>query len=225
MARLKDREKALALRIEKEMSYKQIKEILGVSKSTLSYWLRNYPLSEKRIKELRKEGARNSEQAIEKYRATMRLKKEKRHRDTYEAQKREILPLSKRELYLAGLMLYWGEGTKCHMYALEISNTDPAVVTFFIYWLTKILKAPRDRIRVQIQLYKDMNVKKELQYWSETLNIPINQFVKPQIKKNSSKRINHKGSFGHGTCLARVGGVKLAEKIHMGIKVIGDKYK
>jgi len=51
MARYKDREKALRLRTEKQMSYSQIKKILKVSKSTLSYWLRNYPLTEKNIYE------------------------------------------------------------------------------------------------------------------------------------------------------------------------------
>jgi len=225
MARLKDREKALALRIEKEMSYKQIKETLGISKSTLSYWLRDYPLSQKRIKELHKEGARSSEQAIEKYRTTMRLKKEKRHKDTYEVQKKEILPLNKRELFIAGLMLYWGEGTKCRMDSVGISNSDPTVIKFFIYWLTQILSVPREKVKIQIHLYSDMDISKEINYWSHVLKIHKEQFNKPYIKKNSSGRINHKGSFGHGTCLARVGGVELAEKIHMGIKVISDKYR
>jgi len=43
MARFQDKEKALALR-KQEMSYSQIKSILGISKSTLSSWLRDYPL-------------------------------------------------------------------------------------------------------------------------------------------------------------------------------------
>ena len=69
-----------------------------------------------------------------------------------------------------------------------------------------------------------MNINKEINYWSNTIKIPVEQFNKPYIKKTSSKRINHKGSFGHGTCQARMGSTPLAEKVFMSIKVIGDKY-
>ncbi|MBI2639917.1 MAG: helix-turn-helix transcriptional regulator [Candidatus Sungbacteria bacterium] len=36
------REQAVSLRIEEEMSYGEIRKRLGVPKSTLSYWLREY---------------------------------------------------------------------------------------------------------------------------------------------------------------------------------------
>ena len=226
MARLKDREKALALR-KQGMSYSQIKKILGVSKSTLSYWLRDYPLSEQRIKELQKLGlrVRRSEQAIEKFRETMRQKREKRLEETYKIQKKKILPLSKRELFLAGLFLYWGEGTKCRMDTLSIANSDPSVIKFFIYWLTKTLSVSKSKIRIQLHLYSNMDINKEIKYWSETLKIPTEQFIRPYIKESSSKRINHKGGFGHGTCKASIASVPLAEKVLMGIKAISNKYQ
>ena len=41
MARKKDKQKALTMR-KKGMSYSQIKEKLGISKSTLSGWLQAY---------------------------------------------------------------------------------------------------------------------------------------------------------------------------------------
>ena len=72
MARLVEREKALALR-KQEMSYSQIKEILSVSKSTLSGWLKDFPLSKKRINALRGK----NEKRIERYRETRRKTKEK----------------------------------------------------------------------------------------------------------------------------------------------------
>ena len=43
--------KALVLRKQRK-SYSQIKAILGVSKSTLSTWLRAYPLTRKEINNL-----------------------------------------------------------------------------------------------------------------------------------------------------------------------------
>lgn len=219
MARFKDREKALALR-KQEMSYSQIKEILGISKSTLSGWLKNYPLSKERIDALRGK----NEKRIEKYRETMRQKRNKRLLEIYKIQKKIILPLSKRELFLAGLMLYWGEGTKCRTDGLSVSNTDPSVIKFFIYWIKKTFSVRPEKMRVQIQLYSDMDIKKEIDYWSSVTKIPINQFTKPYIKQSSSKRINHKGGFGHGTCNVRVNDVFIGEKTIMGLKAISDYY-
>jgi len=219
MARIKDREKALILR-KQGMSYSQIKTIINVAKSTLSLWLRDYPLSKKRIRELRD----RNEQRIEKYRETMRKKKEERLKQIYKEQKKLIFPLNKHENFLAGLFLYWGEGTKSR-YTTSISNSDPSVIKFFIYWLTKILLIPKEKINIFLQLYNDMNIKKEINFWSETLNIPTNQFSRPYIKKSSSNRINHKGGFGHGTCNATIRNVRLSEKVLMGIKVIADRYR
>ena len=71
MARFRDHAKALILR-KQGKSYSQIKTILKVSKSTLSLWLRDYPLSRQRIRELRDW----SEQRIEKCRETKRKKKD-----------------------------------------------------------------------------------------------------------------------------------------------------
>jgi len=219
MARFKDREKALILR-KQGMSYSQIKEILKVSKSTLSCWLRNYPLSKKRIRELRG----NSERRIEKFRETMRQKREKRLKETYEAQKKFLLPLKNREFFLFGLGLYWGEGTKYRQDGLSVSNTDPSIIKCFIYWLNKSLHIPKNKMRVMLHLYADMDINQEMQFWSEILKIPLSQFTHPYIKKTSSTNINHKGSFGHGTCNVRINSVPLAEKIFMGLEAISDQY-
>lgn len=219
MARFKDHEKAIILR-KQEMSYSQIKEILKVDKSTLSTWLRNYPLSEKRIRQLRDW----SEQRIERCRETKRRKKERRLEGFYQEQKEFILPFNKRELYLAGLFLYWGEGAKTRMTELSISNTDPSVIKFFLFWFTKSLLVPKERIKIGLHLYKDMNINKEINFWSDILKIPLKQFYRPYIKKSLLKSINHKGGFGHGTCNIRVSDARLSEKILMALKVISDKY-
>ena len=219
MARLKDRENALALR-KQGMSYSQIKEKLGIGKGTLSVWLKDYPLSKERIRELRDCSA----QRIERFRETMRGKREKRLKEFYEQQKKIIFPLNKRELYLAGLFLYWGEGDKCKpSCAIGISNTDPSVIRFFISWANKSLNVPKERIFLTLQLYTDMSIEKEHKYWSEVLETPLSQFKRPYIKKTSSDRINHKGGFGHGTCRAKILNARLAERTMMAIQTIADK--
>ena len=50
------KEKAIRLRLEKQLGYSSIRKLVPVSKSTLSNWLRNFPLTEERIRELKKAG-------------------------------------------------------------------------------------------------------------------------------------------------------------------------
>lgn len=217
MARFKDREKALTLR-KNGMSYSQIKKELGISKSTLSGWLKDYPLSKKRIEELRD----CNEQRIERFRETMRAKREARLSIFYEQEKVKIFPISKRELYLAGLFLYWGEGSKSLSAArLQISNTDPAAVKFFIHWL-EILGVPKVKMRVQLHLYNNMDIGEETDFWVKALKVGKNQFSKPYIKRSFLSRINHKGGFGHGTCNLKIGDARLSERVLMALKVVSD---
>jgi hypothetical protein len=219
MTRFKDREEAISLR-KQEMSYSQIKKILGVSKSTLSGWLKNYPLSKERISQL----SWKNERRIERYRETMKAKKEKRLGEFYLQEKSKIFPLNARDFFIAGLFLYWGEGNKTHASAVSVSNTDPSVINFYIDWVINYLNVPKEKINIQLHLYNDMDISREIKFWVDKLNVPKSQFSKPYIKKSSSIRINQKGGFGHGTCNARIGNARLNEKILMGIKAISDQY-
>lgn len=218
MTKVEAHEHVLALRSEGK-SYSQIRSELSVSKSTLSRWLRQYPLSKKRISELRD----NSQKRIEKYRNTMQQKRNKRLHDVYLLEQKIILPLSKKELYIAGLFLYWGEGNKASRNIVSIANTDPSVLLFALHWLIKGCNVNKQDIKVSLHLYKDMDISHFISYWSTLLGISPSSFLKPYIKNSDKQNIKHKG-FGNGTCSLNVYNTRLKEKIMMGIKSIGDSY-
>ena len=218
MARTHDKQKAIQLRLAGE-SYNQIKKEIGVSKSTLSGWLKNMPLSEERLKELQ-----HSEQRIEHYRETCRKRKEKILGDFYKQEKKKILPLSKRDLFIAGLFLYWGEGGKTDKGSLVLSNTNPAVIKFGIRWMEKVLGVKREAITVRLHLYKDMNIDNEVNFWSKELGVGKEQFRNPYIKNSNKTSLTYKVGFGHGTCNIRVSNVILQRKVLMGLKSIEDHF-
>lgn len=221
MSKILLRERAIALRLQGQ-TYGQIKKEVSVSKSTLSAWLQKIPLTEEQMKDLSKNRERSKEAGREKSRNTFQNKKLIRLKDIYQRQNKEFLPLSGKELFIAGVFLYWGEGEKRHG-PVSISNTDPRVVKFALYWMLYSLKIPKDRIKVNLHLYRDMNIKESVKFWSETLGIPENQFRKPYVKKTNREGMTYK-SFGHGTCRLYAGSVPLSEKIAMTIKAISDKY-
>ena len=118
----KAKEKAIELR-EKGLSYKDILKEIPVAKSSLSLWLRAVKLSklqeqklvEKRIKSALMGAEKRRQQRIY---ITKKIKEEA---------KREVGKLSKREIWLIGIALYWAEGkkerNKCSL--VDFSNSDP----------------------------------------------------------------------------------------------------
>ncbi len=219
MARVLDRRRAIQLR-QLGRSYSQIKKVLNVSKSTLSLWLREYPLSKTQLRMLRD----FSEVRIEKYRKTMQKKLENRLWNYYEEQKGKWLPLSEKELFIAGLFLYWGEGAKTNRNQIYINNTDPQVMKFALNWMVKCCNIPKHKIRVTLHLYSDMNIEQELKYWRRELCLPGQSFLKPYVKQSKRSRIDHKG-FGHGTCGIGYFKTEIKERILMAIKAIADHYQ
>jgi len=216
MVKRKEKERALKLRME-GMSYSQIKTEIKVSKSTLSLWLRDFPLSEDRIRMLRD----NNQARIEHCRLTKQKNKEKRLASIYTTIAKEIGLLSDREIKLCGLFLYWAEGTKMSSGSVVISNTDPAMIQFYYKYLL-LLSVPKDKIKVRIQLYKDMDVEREFNFWSRTLNIDLQNFSKPYIKESTLIGLTYKNGHGHGTCSLMVYDVNLYNYIIMSIKYIKD---
>lgn len=219
------RERAIKLRLDEELSYAAIRKRLGVPKSTLSYWLRDFPLSEERILELRRNGWKKSEASREKFRATMRRKREERVRKVHEKWQGRFVGLSEDSHFVAGLMLYLAEGNKKNYARIELTNTDPGVVSFFINWLNKFLEIPCSRIKAELHLYENMDIQKEIDFWKRQLGFSENQFYKPQVRKLKKSSFSYRGSFGHGTCAIYFGSVEKKLELTMAIQALIDYYK
>ncbi|OGI95380.1 hypothetical protein A2917_02340 [Candidatus Nomurabacteria bacterium RIFCSPLOWO2_01_FULL_42_17] len=199
----------------KGMSYSQIKDKLGISKSTLSGWLYNMPLSEKRIRELQAD----SPIRIERFRNTMRAKREARLEKVFQKVSKDIGVFSEREIFLLGLFLYWGEGTKMQKGSVVLTNTNPSMLKFFIKWL-ELFNVKRKNLKIKLHLYSDMNIKKSIGFWSKELKIPVSQFRKSYIKRTKLSSITYKNGFGKGTCCVMFDNRDLWEYIVMSLKYI-----
>ena len=214
------KKKLEAIRMRKEgASYSQIKEILKVSKSSLSLWLHDMPLLEKRLRELRDWNVVR----IERFRDTMRRKRESRWTEVRKRAAKEIGTLSKREMLIAGVFLYWGEGAKTSVASTSLSNTDPAMIKFFIQWL-ELLDVPKNRLRVYVHLYSDMDIQKELQYWSRTLNLPLSAFRKPYVKTSNRSGLSYPQKFTHGTCNLIYDNRDISEYVRMALDYIRSEF-
>jgi hypothetical protein len=219
MAKRNLKEQATQLR-KNGMSYAQIRQHIPVSKGTLSLWLREFPLKEERLRELRDWNAKR----IENFRKTMQAKRNNRLKIIYTQQEKFLFPLSTRDLIIGGLCLYWGEGAKTKPSELILSNTNPAMIRFFMSWIETCYQMSREKFVVRLQLYSDMDIEKEIQFWTQALNIRPEQFRTPHMKKSKSSELTYQRRFLHGTCDLMIRDVKIAESVLMGIQCIEDSF-
>jgi len=219
MARLIDRGKAIDLRLQGK-SYSEIKSLLGISKSTLHYWLRDYPLSEERMKELCEVNPRR----IENFRSTMRRKREERLALKYTQARKDIKFITDRELFISGIFLFWAEGTKALKGSVTLTNSNPTILRVFIKWLES-LGAERKNLKVLLQLYADMDIKRQTSFWSKELKMPVSQFRNPYIKKSNQTSLTYKGGVGQGTCTVIYYNQEIANYVAGCLKYIMEIYQ
>jgi hypothetical protein len=218
MSKRIERDKAITLRL-KGFSYSQIQNEIKVAKGTLSAWLSKYPLTDARIRELRD----TSLIRIEKCRQTKARKKEERLHNLYIEASHEVNNLNEREIFIAGLFLYWGEGTKSAEYTTALTNTDPDMLLFYLKWLD-ILKVPKNKLKVKLHLYSEMDEDKEKKYWSNLLGIPLSSFRKTYIKHSKLSSITYKNNYNHGTCSILYDNRETYEHIRMCLKYVKNLY-
>jgi len=217
MARFEDRKRAIELRLAGQ-TYTAIKTQLKISKGTLSDWLKNIPLSPEQIQQI----SRNTvAHRVETYIKNTQKRRENIFKNYCSIQKQKLLPLNKREMLIAGLFLYLGEGSKSRRSLIQITNSDPSIIKFSLFWITQVLGIPRNKLRIQLHLYKDMSIENEINFWLKTTGLRKEQIIKPYIKKTTSLKINHP-SFGHGTCSLYTCNSVIKDEIMAGIKVILD---
>ena len=201
--------KARAIWLRKEgYSYSFIQKELILPKSTLSDWLKLIPYtpnlsSLERIKNGTALSANN--------------RHKKRLNATAEIQSsaiNEIGILSSRDLWLFGIGLYLGEGTK-NIESVRVTNSDPRVIKIAIKWFMEVIGLSINNLSLALHSYPDNVIDDDLSYWSDVTGIPKNQFGKTQIDNRTGKHSKHK--LPHGTVQLRVlakGNPKFGVSLH-----------
>ena len=80
--------------------------------------------------------------------------------------------------------------------AISAVNGNPKVA---IKWLKKFGDLKNTNFRVAIHGYPDQDPAELVSYWSKTLNIPANQFIKITIDTRTDKLITKKRKLPYGT--------------------------
>lgn len=172
-----------------------------VAKGTVSRWCREIELTPEqldRLDGLRREGS---------YRSGFAGAKANQRRRAAEIEaikvkaRSEVPELSQKELWVAGLMLYWAEGSKGTR--VEITNSDPSLIRFMMKWLRVFCRVPEEKFRVYLHLHTGQDEEAMKTFWSQVTGIPLVQFRKSYVKKEGTghrKNILYNGTIKIAVC-------------------------
>ena len=147
----------------------EIAAALGVSKSSVSLWVRDVEFTGPVVRSAR--GRRRDPHALHR-------RKQGEIERLLEEGRARVGRLSEREFLVAGVALYAGEGTKRDG-AVRFANSDPRMIVFFCYWLRRFFEVDESRLRVRLYLHEGLDLAATIAYWSALTGVPPSQFVKP----------------------------------------------
>lgn len=175
-------------------TYSEILKVIPVAKSTLSLWFHDVGLAEhqkQRITEKRIEGQKNAA-------VSRRNKRIKTQNHIWSTAEDEIGKLSRRDLWLIGITMYWAEGSKEKDWRpgskFIFSNSDPRMIRAMVAWLREFAAISSDDLGFEIYLHehKRMCLGSVIKFWSRETGFPVSSFNKVYFKKNkiATKRRN-----------------------------------
>src|SRR3989338_992185 len=188
-----DKKQAFSLRNLRK-SYSAIVLELGVPKSTLSDWFKNDKWSIELARELNAKHIESN---------TIRLRELNNIRGVnlkslYEQAEKEAVEefqmLKNHPLFIAGVMLYWGEGDKASSHGFNISNTDPRMIGLFLDFLRLLCGvSERGRIYANLFIYPDLDEKICKEYWVKNARLENVHFIKTTVlpSRHKTKKLMH----------------------------------
>jgi transposase len=192
--------KARRLR-EQGYDYNRIAAELGISKSSVSLWVRDLPRTGRlSYEECRK---RASEGAC-RYWETERRVREARREAIRVAAAAEIGPLTQRELLIAGAVAYWCEGSKSKPYhrkeRVAFINGDPQLISLFLRFLDAA-GIDRAQVRYRVYIHETADVEGAGHFWLELTGADQAQFHPPTLKRHNPKTVRWNTGDGYHGCL------------------------
>lgn len=213
-------ERILSLRRNRK-SYNEIAQALGISKSTVSYWLAENPESKKIKSFLMAENRERSRYRIQKVIQSSREKWEKVRELGRKEAHNSFNTFLENPIFLVGLSFYWGEGDSKPKNPLRISNTDPRMVHLYIRFLKEILSISSDKIKLGLILYPDISEVSAREFWLRATGLDQNNFFKTQYirGRHPTKRLSQ------GICMIVTRSIKEKAKVLEWIDIFYNQFR
>jgi transcriptional regulator with XRE-family HTH domain len=195
--KLAEQERARTLRAQ-AWTLNEIAAELGVSKSSVSLWVREVRFDE--AARAARAGANRNRGGQSRRPSRLRLEKEAQIERLLVDGRQRIGELSDRDLLIAGTALYAGEGAKADG-DVVFANSDVRMVILFLLYLRRFFTIDERRLRARVYLHEGLDLDAATAFWSTATGIPESQFRKPYraVPDRSIRRTKHE----HGCVYVR----------------------
>ncbi len=214
MSKKEEQVTAVALR-RRGFTYTEIAKLTGVTISTVSNWLSNESWSAVITEANQKRAANENHKRLLLLNKARGNQFKKLYAEAVRSAETEYKHYKANPLFMAGLMLYVGEGDNSDNRLIRIANPHADVHRIFIKFAQEFLGVPREKIRFWILLYPDHNPGECSRRWSKELKIPIVEFHKYQVIQGKSTRRTLR--FGVGNTI--IGSTVLKRKLQKWIEL------
>ena len=186
---------------QRGLDYQQIAAELGVSKSSVSLWVRDLPRPPRlSYEECRKRHA----EAVRRYWAAERPARAQRREAVRLAAIAQAGTLSEREILIAGAIAYWCEGSKNKPHRrgdrVAFINSDQALIRFFLLFLD-VAGIHRGRLIFRVYIHQDADVGAAERFWLAAVDAEPSQFRKTVLKRHNPVTTRRNTGDGYRGCL------------------------
>lgn len=198
----KDEVRARARDLRKSgLDYEEIAGALGVSKSSVSLWVRDVPRPARlSYQETRKRAA----EGVRKYWAVERPAREAKREAVRVATACDIGALSLREILIAGAIAYWCEGAKKKPYrqaeGVAFINSDPDLIKFFLRFLG-VAGVEFTQLGFRVHIHESADVAAAEQFWQTVTGADSAQFLRTTLKRHNPRTIRKNVAADYHGCL------------------------
>jgi AcrR family transcriptional regulator len=197
------REKARQLRVSKRLTIDQLADRLGVSRTTVHYWVRDLPLPTSGP------GGEWPEAARRKGTKAMQAKYRRLREEAYEEGRRSFSTLAADPTFRDFVCMYIGEGSKRVRNEVALCNSDPAVIRLADRWIKRLAV---NKIGYGLQYHADQDVSALARFWAGQVDCEPNA-IRLQRKSNSNQLTGRTWRSIHGVLTVSVGDTLLRAKL------------
>ena len=219
----KDEVRARARELRSQgLDYEEIVAALGVSKSSVSLWVRDMPRPPRlSYEETRKRAA----EGVRRYWAAERPAREARREAVRAAAAAEIGVMSPREILIAGSVAYWCEGAKSKPYRLAervvFINSDPDLIKFFLQFLSTA-GVESTQLGFRVQIHDSADIVAAERFWLGVTGAEPAQFLRTTLKRHNPRTVRKNvGADYHGCLIILVRqGAELYQRIEGWVRAV-----
>jgi transcriptional regulator with XRE-family HTH domain len=220
--RYQERLEARRIRREEGLSIGAIAKLLHCSKSSVSEWVRDIPLTSEQIAKLM-----SRERASEIAASHTNAPKQKfgvERADIEASAVRDVGLIDKDRLRIIGAALYWAEGAKDRNMVAFV-NSDPNMIRLMMRFFREVCNVEETNFRGSLNIHPHLDVESALVFWSSVTGIPISQFYKTQLAVSKASVHHRADRLPKGTFRISISDTRLCCKIRgwiRGLYKIGE---